>query len=206
MGVDTARLALYLEYVDGRNLATFADKQSVSQLSLHDQFRVLKDISGAIRYIHDHDILHQDIKPENVILGSNDRGAVLCDFGISVKASQKGEPSCAGTPCFIPPEFLLGERGPPADVWAFGVTMLYAIGVISLPCGKWKIRDVISDDKTNLLMRQWLTRVASLCKVIPSGFTIIRDMLCLQPDARITAKRLELDLSSQSRRRGTLKH
>ena len=76
--------------------------------------------------------------------------------------------------------------------------MLYAVCVISLPCGKWQFRDAKSDAQTNLFMRQWISRVPSLCEDIPPGLAIIQDMLCLQPDTRITAKRLELDLAAQS--------
>jgi len=75
--------------------------------------------------------VHNDIKPAN-ILYSPERGAVLCDFGLSTHTSNPA--SAGGTPYYVPPEFMGGKlRGTPSDVWALGITMLYVLRKIAFP-------------------------------------------------------------------------
>jgi serine/threonine protein kinase len=76
-------------------------------------------------------MVHNDIKPAN-ILYSVERGAVLCDFGLSTHI--KNPPTTGGTPYYVPPEFIGTKlRGTPSDVWALGITMLYVLGKIPFP-------------------------------------------------------------------------
>lgn len=97
-----------------------------------DASRILVDMSRALNHLHRHKIDHNDIKPGN-ILYSKQRGAVLCDFGLAQRASTL-DVSYGGTPYYVPPEYQsLRRRGPPGDVWALGITMLYVLGTIPLP-------------------------------------------------------------------------
>lgn len=133
-GGDARFLSLYMEHVDARDL-TFKGTWRTSGTDLFngdrsDALRILRDIASALHYIHGKGLVHNDIKPGN-ILYSRERGAVLCDLGLSTKAR---DPVAAGTPWYVPPEFIgLRQRGAPSDVWALGVTMLYVLGKISWP-------------------------------------------------------------------------
>ncbi|KAK0661646.1 kinase-like domain-containing protein [Cercophora samala] len=133
-GGDARFLSLYMEHVDARDL-TAKGTWRVASTDLFngdrsDASRILRDIASALHYIHSKGLVHNDIKPGN-ILYSRDRGAVLCDMGLSTKVR---DPVAAGTPWYVPPEFIgLRQRGPPSDVWALGVTMLYVLGKISWP-------------------------------------------------------------------------
>ncbi|KAL2113145.1 hypothetical protein VUR80DRAFT_5224 [Thermomyces stellatus] len=111
-----------------------------------DPHTILRDMSSALSYLADKRIVHNDIKPASIAF-SPSRGAVLLDFGLAMSsADNPGVKMTGGTPWYVPPGILSGERrGAPADVWALGVTMLYVVGKISLPeetTRSWIIKDV----------------------------------------------------------------
>jgi hypothetical protein len=134
-GGDSRHLALYMEHVEARDLSArdvWRSRQNdLFAGSRVDARRILKDISSALNYIHGRNLVHNDIKPAN-ILYSPERGAVLCDFGLSSQTSNPA--SMGGTPYYVPPEFIGRKlRGTPSDVWALGITMLYVLRKISFP-------------------------------------------------------------------------
>ena len=134
-GADARYLSLYMEHVDAMDLskrnAWRLEKTDYFMGDRRDAMRILRDISGALHYIHNLNVVHNDVKPAN-ILYSRERGAVLCDFGLSTKSAS--QPSAGGTPYYVPPEFIGRKlRGPPSDVWALGITMLYVLRKIAFP-------------------------------------------------------------------------
>jgi serine/threonine protein kinase len=75
---------------------------------------------------------HNDIKPGNILF-SEERGAVLCDFGLS-RQSVLSSLTAGGRPFYVPPEYItVKQRGQPGDVFALGVTMLYLRKLRPLP-------------------------------------------------------------------------
>ncbi len=80
-----------------------------------------------IQYCHGKNIIHRDIKLENILLDA--RGSVkICDFGVS-KIVQPGEVirDKTGTPAYIAPEIINDEGySYPVDIWSAGV-VLYAM-------------------------------------------------------------------------------
>lgn len=132
---------------------------------------VLHDIARALDWIHGSGFLHNDIKPAN-ILYSRDRGAVLIDFGLGTRTSDPTH--YGGSPWYLPPEFLAsGTRGPPADVFALGVTMVWLLRKCRLPNiePSWVIADLRNArglataekrSTAQAAMRAWLDRLAQL--------------------------------------------
>ncbi|HZX96137.1 MAG TPA: serine/threonine-protein kinase [Myxococcales bacterium] len=87
--------------------------------------RVTLEICAGLRAAHREGVIHRDLKPHNVFL--TDGGAVkLLDFGLARAAGQTRITSAsavAGTPGYIAPEILAGERGDArADLYALGAT------------------------------------------------------------------------------------
>lgn len=198
-------MTLYVEYIHGKNLAQYANKRSLSQISKYKQNQILFDISDGIQHIHSQGIIHRDIKPENIILGQGDRGAVLCDFGISCEASTSKAGFGGGTPCYISPEYIIGERSYPSDIWAFGVTMLYVTGMLPIPNDTWVIADVAKGGQDYSEMTQWLDKIEEIRKNLSEDFKLFRDMLVDDAHERITASALVAHLQNlRSKARSSL--
>ena len=162
----------------------------MSQLSENQQHRVLIDISHGINYIHSESIIHLDIKPQNILFSTGGR-AVLCDFGFSIRGATNPVHNNSGTPCYVPPEYIsTRRRGFPGDIWAFGITLLFAFGLIPLPKGSWKIADVFESKQAFSEMRGWLRRVEQTAENVPEALSLLRSMLSIETKKRITASRL----------------
>ncbi|KPI82422.1 putative protein kinase, partial [Leptomonas seymouri] len=124
--------------------------------------RYAREILTGLQYLHRHDVVHRDLKPDNILV--NKEGHVfLADFGVaetfdtsyrqrmkalmaqsmarsmamSVTGNRAGGPQVLGTkgtPLFIAPELWSGTKsyGKPVDMWAMGVT-LFTLLVGKLP-------------------------------------------------------------------------
>ncbi|GHC69951.1 serine/threonine-protein kinase [Streptomyces flavofungini] len=117
---------IVMEFVQGRSLG--AALRDEGTLGARDAARVGLEVLGALEAAHAAGVLHRDVKPDNVMIGRHDR-VVLTDFGI---AQIEGETNLTdtggfvGSPEFIAPERVLGQRpGPASDLWSLGV-VLYA--------------------------------------------------------------------------------
>ncbi|MFH0939846.1 MAG: serine/threonine-protein kinase [Planctomycetota bacterium] len=85
----------------------------------------ISQLLSALRYIHQHGIMHRDIKSQNIMLC--DRRVVLMDFGLAKDDNFSGLTSVGvvlGTPDYISPEAVEGiSAGPPTDIYSLGVVM-----------------------------------------------------------------------------------
>ncbi|KAL2015371.1 hypothetical protein VTK56DRAFT_5747 [Thermocarpiscus australiensis] len=209
-GGDARYLSLYMEHVDARDLSTKgtwrAAETDLFAGDRSDAWRILRDIASGLHYIHSKGVVHNDIKPGN-ILYSRERGAVLCDLGLSTKA--RDPVTAGGTPWYVPPEFIgMKQRGAPSDVWALGVTMLYVLGKISWPDVRghkahprhlfWQIAKVNSRDRGPQAaavssMRQWLNEVNSVRSGLDTRDKLerlVHGMLAPNPKERVTTKEI----------------
>ena len=101
---------------------TLLDRLKSGPLAPAEAVKVLRQLADALAFCHKQGILHRDIKPENVMWGE---GRVrLSDFGL---ARQEGsqtltqEGTIMGTPCYMAPEIVQGERtSPHTDQYSLG--------------------------------------------------------------------------------------
>ncbi len=119
---------IVMELVQARSLEQILAQDG--PLSPHKAADVGSRLLGALSTAHAAGILHRDVKPSNVLLGTDDR-AVLTDFGI---ATREGDPGLTqvgmvmGTPGFTAPERIRGEPATPAsDLWSLGATLYAAV-------------------------------------------------------------------------------
>ena len=127
---------------------------------------MFKQIIEGLQHIHSKNIVHRDIKLDNILLDS--KGNVkIGDFGVS-KLCRPGETMLeqCGTPAYIAPEILLdkGYRGVSVDVWSAGVvlfSMLYGTVPFKgasmselhqlIIGGKYTLKDDVSPESRSLL-------------------------------------------------------
>lgn len=92
----------------------------------------------ALKYMHEKNVLHRDIKTQNVFLANKDGSEVQCakiaDFGIAKVLGTRGlAQTLVGTPYYLSPEICKGEPySCPSDIWAVGV-VLYELCALSMP-------------------------------------------------------------------------
>src|SRR6266852_4404696 len=103
---------------------------SSGPLSPRRAAEMARQLLSALSVAHAAGVMHRDVKPSNVLLGSDDR-AVLTDFGI---ATFQGDPKLTqtgmvmGSPGFTAPERIRGEDASPAsDLWSLGATLFAAV-------------------------------------------------------------------------------
>ncbi|CAN7539465.1 serine/threonine-protein kinase [Pseudoxanthomonas sp. LjRoot143] len=121
-----------MRLVHGTAMDLWADQQ---RLGLAERMRLLLQACQALRYAHDHGVLHQDIKPGNLLVSTDGR-VHLVDFGLSaVTGSLHGAaaPRIAVSNGYTPPDVLSGAAASVAsDVYSIGV-MLYQLLVGDWP-------------------------------------------------------------------------
>src|SRR2546421_47597 len=94
-----------------------------SHLSLATVVEYVRQISQALQYAHSHGIIHRDVKPENILLGTHHR-LLLGDFGLALLAPSPhlfSTQELAGTLPYMAPEQLRGKPSFASDQYALGI-------------------------------------------------------------------------------------
>lgn len=131
-GVDEAgRPWFVMRRVDGESVDAWCDGRS---LKLRQRIELFVAICDAVSYAHSRGVIHQDIKPSNILVTADGKTQLL-DFGLSMLASDgKDRRRLAVTSGYCAPEVMTGASlGFGADVYALGV-LLY-----QLVCGQWPV-------------------------------------------------------------------
>lgn len=120
---------LVIEYVQGRTLRQVLEEHAPSGLPQAEAIRIILQICDALEYCHEHGVFHRDIKPENIMI-LDDNNVKIIDFGVALlegarRVTWRGLSGTVGTPDYMSPEQLRGERGVAgSDIYAVGM-MLY---------------------------------------------------------------------------------
>ncbi|XP_034048212.1 serine/threonine-protein kinase NIM1 [Thalassophryne amazonica] len=123
-----SRVYLVLEYAGGGDLHNKICNEG--KLPDNTSKITFSQILSAIKYLHNINIIHRDLKAENVLFTSS--GCVkVADFGFSTRVSNRNEAldTFCGSPPYAAPELFKDESylGPPVDVWAMGVMLFFMV-------------------------------------------------------------------------------
>lgn len=118
-----SRMYMVIEWVDGRLLRAILNE---GKLPVERAVKFVLEICDALDTMHKYGVVHRDLKPENVMVLPDDRIKII-DFGIAMKEdarriTQTGLTPALGTPDYISPEQVKGQRGDQrSDIYAVGV-------------------------------------------------------------------------------------
>ncbi len=129
---DHGRVFFTMKRIAGRSLADAIDgsEADAPQPPLHDPNAIVSlfiDVCQALAYAHHRRIVHQDVKPANIMLG--DFGEVLLvDWGSAARLDAGAAPRIYGTPLYMSPEQARRERvDGRSDVYGLGATLFHAL-------------------------------------------------------------------------------
>ncbi len=112
---------LVMDYAPKGNILQLHSRGS--RLAPQEIIPYIKQIASALDFAHTHQVVHRDVKPENILIGQ-DNTLLLSDFGIAVVIGQGKEENnipAAGTKAYIAPEQIQGNPQPQSDQYALGI-------------------------------------------------------------------------------------
>jgi serine/threonine-protein kinase len=183
-----------MEYLDGETVGERLSRAGA--FAIDDALTIARQAADALACAHDANIVHRDIKPDNIFLAATVK---LLDFGIakligdvggSVHRTETG--LFLGTLAYCAPEQMLGSSvGPAADIYALGAT-LFEMLTGTLP---------IDGEAHDLAVAKLSGRAPRLCAVrpdLPAALDeLVASMLAADPKARPLSMRMvlaELDM------------
>lgn len=162
---------IVMEYVKGGELvSTILKSRDLTEQKVHRWF---KQILFAIETCHRNNVVHRDIKLQNILLDEHNQ-VKLIDFGLSnyVEDGVFRSTFC-GTPAYASPEILLGNKyeGPEVDVWSLGV-VLFSMLTANFPFTT--VGDIL------------IGKFEEPKYVSPACLSLLKRMLCVDTEKRIT--------------------
>ena len=125
------KFCVLTEFVPGPSLETLIVAGSTAGVAPIVKVRMMRDIARGMAVVHEHNIIHRNLKPSNIMVALHFEDPVLCqvtDFGFSrvvsdqtVAAATRTE--AVGTPLFMAPEVLAGSKNytSAVDVFSFAI-------------------------------------------------------------------------------------
>jgi serine/threonine protein kinase len=134
---DTGLHYLVLEYVDGPSAHQLLDQ--LGRLPIPDAVHIALDMARALEHAHSRNIIHRDIKPDNILL-SRSGLAKLADLGLAKRTDEASSLTATrqgfGTPYYMPYEQALNAKYADgrSDIYALGATLYHLLtGEVPFP-------------------------------------------------------------------------
>jgi serine/threonine protein kinase len=122
---DKRQIHLVMEYVGNTSLNNYIKMKQGRRLDERESKRIFAQLVKGVYYCHSKNIVHRDIKLENILLDEK-LNVKLIDFGFSIiKMPSKKLNIFCGTPSYMAPEIVSKSQysGPEADIWALGIVL-----------------------------------------------------------------------------------
>ena len=119
------QLYLVQQWIEGQNLAATLKQQGA--FSEPQIWQLLAELLPLLQVIHQHQVIHQDIKPENII--QTPEHLTLVDFGIAIEIAHAKTP--IGSPEYAAPEQTQGKATYASDLYSLGVTCIHLLTEVS---------------------------------------------------------------------------
>jgi len=194
---DEEYMLIVMEYINGGNLFSFVKKRR--KLSEKMARFLFRQIILGIHHIHSKNVVHRDIKLENILIDFNNN-VKICDFGIGKVLDNENQllfDKC-GTPMYMAPEIVLanenkGYKGFPVDIWSSGIT-LYIMLSGNLPFSlrnKNKKEDILlssAKDKNNVYLENQIINVnpKKIEYISKEAQDLLEKILNKDPEKRLT--------------------
>lgn len=191
------RIYLVMELIDGPDLR---DRLGQGSLSSADVAQIGYDLAMALGYVHDHGVVHRDVKPANIMMFDYGHHAArvrakLTDFGIAMlmEAPLGGDGSFIGTAAYVSPEQAKGEPlGPASDIYSLGLVLLECLtGMRSFPGDPLPsalARLLRGPDLPADLDPQWLRLLAAMTATDPAARPTAREAATALAEITIAEK------------------
>ncbi|KAL6516649.1 Serine/threonine-protein kinase grik2 [Orobanche gracilis] len=169
---------MVLEYVEGKWVCEGAGPPGV--LGERTARKYLRDMVSGLIYLHAHNIVHGDIKPDNLLVTAS--GTVkIGDFSVSQVFEDNNDElrRSPGTPVFTAPECCLGVtyNGKASDTWAVGVTLYCFI------LGKYPFLGETLQDTYDKIVNNPLSLPDGMSPLLKD---LLEGLLCKDPEQRMT--------------------
>ena len=194
---DEDYMLIIMEYINGGNLFSFVKKRR----KLNEKMAkfLFRQIILGIKHIHSQNIVHRDIKLENILIDLNNN-IKICDFGIGkiLESSDELLYDRCGTPMYMAPEILLcnkknGYSGFPVDIWASGIT-LYIMLSGTLPYNinnnnksneDLSLNEIKNKDNKNLQLQIINFKPKKIKNISKEANNLLNGLLNKNPDKRL---------------------
>ncbi|KAJ3319666.1 Protein kinase [Boothiomyces sp. JEL0866] len=119
-------LCVIMELMDGGTLTEIMEQVHLTEPHIAT---ICKESTKGLKYLHDSEIIHRDIKSDNILLGT-DGSVKVTDFGYSAKLTteKNKRATMLGTAYWMAPEVVQSKQyGPKIDVWSLGIMTIEMI-------------------------------------------------------------------------------
>ncbi|XP_052345426.1 serine/threonine-protein kinase Nek8 isoform X3 [Oncorhynchus keta] len=173
-----------MEFIFGEELETtiFKSQKSKIQLTPSIKATIITGMCEGLLHLHSKDIVHQDLKPENIMVEHDTHRAVIIDMGLA-KFFRNGLNSAVdmGNEAYSPPEVLQrrGHRDQRSDVWAMGK-------IIAELCARVRLHtpSVCPAKIHEILSLQGQQYCNAVCRMVQSDPTVRATMAGITPEIR----------------------
>ncbi|XP_014443441.1 serine/threonine-protein kinase 17A [Tupaia chinensis] len=182
-----SEMILVLEYAAGGEIFDQCVAEREDAFTEKDVQRLMRQILEGVHFLHTHDVVHLDLKPQNILLTSESPlGDIkIVDFGLSrIMKNSEELREIMGTPEYVAPEILSYDPISMAtDMWSIGVLTYVMLTGISPFLGDSKQETFLNISQMNLSYSE-----EEFDAVSESAVDFIKTLLVKKPEDRATAE------------------